>query len=198
MTAQRLFEMDEYRLPIPENVTTTSDLMAILGIEVDCPNQGLLRYIQVKAVRARSWLVPGDTYVSVFTDEHEYEEDNQMAWDDDIVKNMTNEGFVQGIFTLAPSGELILHLLGAPSNVDDASIAIRLNDIQSISIYSDNASAVMMMQHGIREDGITYFMKTDNREIWWSVISSADEIEVENIIKGYWPEPKTIYERVTE
>lgn len=148
-------------------------LLEAIGIDPENFDHGQ-RYARINPKEGSKHYIYGKGLTSVFTDRYEDEIDNTIEWSVSEDPGREFEGFIV-CAVKASNGEDILHLL---QDITDhvMSLAFRLEDIETVSLYSENAAMVKGM----------------HQNEWGNSIISNEELGV--YTEKYWPEPEIVYD----
>ena len=122
-------------------------LLDTLGLSVDVPNSDY-QFVEVTLKPEAeffesTWRDDKDDTTMSYIGKYMAAEDNQMHWrKKDNSKNKFFEGFLQGAFRLQASGDIVLHIEADCTDLQASSVAIKLDDISQVSVYSEDESTV--------------------------------------------------------
>lgn len=161
-----------------------------IGVPIDRFSGFEVPYVRVCTFNGANVYDYGAGLTSQFTDRNQFDEWNFISWGA-IPRHRGNvhEGFVEAITYFKESKEPILHILHHVTDVV-LSTAVRIQDIEEVAIYPDNAARVKAMHQNAEVDGSSWA----SSQIRGYKYSFREEF-LRNIIENCWPEPQVVYTR---
>ncbi len=178
----RLDEFIEQKYPV----------LAVLGVPFNKFSGFSSPYVRIRTTEGVGIFDTGVGLTSQWTDRNEDDANNTICWSNKPNdRGVLHEGFVEAVTSFRENSVPIAHLLHHVTDIQLSS-AIRLEDIEELAIYPDNAARVKAMHQNAEVDGDSVVF---GRYKGYSVDFSEEELG--KIISDFWPEPEVVYVRAT-